>query len=65
MMAFKKLYHTHVNPSGDPLFLVVEGMTCEECEKTHDKTTRSTARAKLQAPTNNVAEDKPKPRRKR
>jgi len=65
-MTFKKVYHTHLNPSGDPLFLVIEGVTCEDCEKgQHDKTPRTTPDAGLQTSTNNVAANSPKRKRKR
>lgn len=62
-MTFRKLYHTHPNPSvgrNEPLFITVEGMTCDKCEKTYDEISGEPAGDRVQTSEHNVAEDRPK-----
>lgn len=59
-MAHTKLYHTHLNSDhgrNQPLFLIIEGASCDECEKGHNdgKVSGKSAGAGVQAPKHNVA----------
>jgi hypothetical protein len=61
-MARNKIYHTHPNPSGDPLFIVVDGLTCEECERKKKEARTVTKIIHIAIPSGKPGN---KPRRKR